>query len=247
MPLGFGLIEFNLGIYECGAYDQWWTITNEENGEGNKHRIKNTNTNKCLFSNNDIFLGVYEQCGLYDQVYEFILEPAEITKVEFDNHHGTKDEAAPILVGKGTCDNTGGSTERQEIEVTVSETITETSSFEHTAGMGLEIGATFKTGVPFVAEGKISTTVSFSYEHKWGEENSFEETFGGVYKVACGEGQSITMKCHLYQGTLSVPYTMTLKTIGTNKEFKTSGTWHGTQSFDLTCDYTKPTPTPTQS
>ena len=65
------------------------------------------------------------------------------------------------------------SSQSQTTKYTVSRTIIETSSFQHTAGASVSIGTSFSTGVPFLAEGKIEVEVTASYEYSAGYSNLY--------------------------------------------------------------------------
>ena len=59
----------------------------------------------------------------------------------------------------------------------VSETTTKTSSWSHTAGVAIEVGVEFSVGVPFFAESTASISITGSYEHTWGTEESTEQNW----------------------------------------------------------------------
>ena len=174
-----------------------------------------------------------------DQFWSFIMEDYEIVDVSFDIPNGQIANNAPLIAGSGECDNSNGGSTDQTIEVYAEETITETSSFSYTVGFGIEIGVTFSTGAPFIAQGEISTSLSFEYSYTWGTELSTTRTFGGTFPVTCGPGEIIQVECILWKGNLDVPYTITLQTVTTKKQFYSYGTWSGSQGYEFDCDFTR--------
>ena len=71
------------------------------------------------------------------------------------------------MIGIISNDNRGGSITRT-LSKNLTKTFHQVESWSNTAGVGIKVGASFKTGVPFIAEGKISSSVSSSFSHNWG-------------------------------------------------------------------------------
>ena len=67
---------------------------------------------------------------------------------------------------KKTITNKSG--QMQTTRYTVTKSVTESSSFSHTAGASITVGTTFEVGVPLIAMGSISLSVSASYSYTSG-------------------------------------------------------------------------------
>ena len=98
-----------------------------------------------------------------------------------------------------------------EPSFTISKTITESESLSHTAGSSLSVGASFSTGVPVVAEAKITTTLTLSYQHTFGKTKYKSETRAATlpcpapaHRYVIYNGMKNTVK-------MSVLYTITLR------------------------------------
>ena len=64
--------------------------------------------------------------------------------------------------------NNQGSSD-QSVAMSISETVSETMSFSHSAGVSVTVGTEFSVGIPFLAEGKVSTEISTSYDFSYGK------------------------------------------------------------------------------
>lgn len=134
-------------------------------------------------------------------------ESFDLDKVDYDLNGAVISQQPPSSVGKKIVRNS--SSQSQSSTYVVSRTITETSSFQHTAGASVSVGTSFKTGVPYIAEGEISVEVSASYEYSAGTENSEERTVQAEF--ACvGAPYKIT-ECNalMFSDQINVPYTRT--------------------------------------
>ena len=56
----------------------------------------------------------------------------------------------------------------------------------------LQVGTEFSTGIPFLAEGKISVEVTGSYSHTWGTTESETKTWSVHDTCTAGPGTSAT-------------------------------------------------------
>merc|ERR1712037_906724 len=70
--------------------------------------------------------------------------PWDVDKIEFNLNAGKTGSSKPVVLGRIVNDNRGGSVERTRMKE-FKETIAETSTFSHTAGVGIEVGTTFST------------------------------------------------------------------------------------------------------
>ena len=132
----------------------------------------------------------------------------EMSGVEYHQVQGSVYALPPEQVGFQHIDNKD-STSVQSTTFSVSEEVTETSSFTHTAGASVTVGTTFEAGVPLVAKGEISTEVSASYEYSAGTEKSVTKTLQADYNCVAKPGKRVTCETFLFKYLVSVPYTQT--------------------------------------
>jgi hypothetical protein len=101
-------------------------------------------------------------------------------------------------VGYQNIDNTDGSVE-QSTTFTVSEEVTETASFTHTAGASVTVGTEFKAGIPVLASGSISVEVTASYEFSAGTERSESKTVSAEYNCVAPPGKKVSCQALLFK------------------------------------------------
>ena len=132
-------------------------------------------------------------------------EGFDLDRVEYDLNGAVISEQPPSSVGKKIIRNR--SSYSQSTKYTVSRTVTETSSFQHTAGASVSVGTTFSTGVPFIAQGEISVSVTASYEFSAGTESSEERTVQAEF--ACVGAPYKVTECDalMFSDQINVPYT----------------------------------------
>ncbi|XP_063315846.1 tachylectin-2-like [Pelobates fuscus] len=117
-----------------------------------------------------------------------------------------------------------------------SKTITETSTFTHEHGFSIDIGAeiSFKTGVPFIAEGGVKISVNMSTTHTWTftETNTTQTSFSSSSDVEVPGGKSIRMVASVTKGQMDVPYRAKIRTMF-GYETYIEGIWKGVNHYDL--------------
>jgi len=132
----------------------------------------------------------------------------EMSGVTYHRLQGLVKAYPPEQVGFQHIDNKDSSVE-QSTTFTVSESVTETSSFSHTAGASVTVGTTFSTGIPVVAAGEISVDVSAYYDYSSGREKSETKTLRADYNCVAAPGTSVTCEALLFKYRVTVPYTQT--------------------------------------
>lgn len=155
--------------------------------------------------------------------------PWNVDKIEFNLNAGKTGSSKPLVLGRIVNDNRGGSVERKRVKE-IRETIAETSTFSHTAGVGIEVGTTFSTGVPFIAKGEISVTLSAHYEHTWGQTTTKTKSFTDT--IHCKSPPRTKTVCEYVanKATIDVPYKITFSQ-GAHKKV-VEGVWKGVSVFE---------------
>jgi len=132
----------------------------------------------------------------------------DLVGVVYDKTGGAVKAFRPEQVGYQHIDNSDGSTE-QSTTFTVSEEVTETASFTHTAGASVTVGTEFSVGIPAIASGSVSVEVSVSYEFSYGTERSETKSMEAQYNCVAPAGKSVSCEALLFKYQLDVPYTQT--------------------------------------
>ena len=150
-----------------------------------------------------------------DQAQISQLPPDEITTKEVNNRNGTGSPS---------------------ITFTASKTVTETTSFTHTTGASITIGTDFKTGIPFVAEGKVSVKATASYEYKYGTQKSVSRSREATYTCPGVPRRNTVCTARLHYNKVDVPYTMVLKHKSKGCTCESKGIFTGVASTDMKMD-----------
>ena len=132
----------------------------------------------------------------------------DLENVEYQVEEASVQEYPPETVAYQRIDNSDGTIE-QNSRFMVSETITESTSFTHTAGASVTVGTEFKVGVPLLASGTVSIEVSASYEFSHGSERSEESTTEAEYMCNAPAGKKVKCSALLFRYQSSVPYKQT--------------------------------------
>ncbi|XP_069040038.1 uncharacterized protein [Lepisosteus oculatus] len=135
----------------------------------------------------------------------------------------------PLIVGQHDCDNSTGSVP-YTATFEFSETVTLESSFTHSHGFTVEVGAstTFKAGIPLLAANETTVSINASTTHNW----SFTETERkeivntSSLNATVPPGEAVRFKAVVQKGIIDVPYTAKVLTVFGHQTTIT-GTWTG--------------------
>ena len=158
-------------------------------------------------------------------------ENDDISEVKFFIDQGKIAETKPLTLA--TMVNTNCSDVEQEMKFEYEESVSNTSTFEHQAGVCITVGMEFSTGVPFITEGKISTEISTSYSHTWGTSTTTNKTGVPASTLKAAPHTKVTCKFRASKSILNVPYVIKLKS---NRESR--GTWKGVDVWNVTSEFT---------
>ncbi|XP_069478113.1 tachylectin-2-like isoform X2 [Ambystoma mexicanum] len=115
-------------------------------------------------------------------------------------------------------------------------TYTQESTFSHDHGFAIAVGAetSFKTGIPFIAEGQLKISLSASTTHNWnfGEKNTTTTNFSLSSNFVVQPGKAVHQKAVVKKAKIDVPYCATILTIFGYKT-TISGIWKGVCYFNL--------------
>lgn len=115
-----------------------------------------------------------------DQYFPFLLEDTAIDRVEYNvadsKPIGTRPQAFTVSL-------TNKADATVELTADMRRSISETASFEYQQGYTISIGASFKAGIPEIAEGEVRTDVGTSTDFTWGRSSTVEKQVGSSVKV----------------------------------------------------------------
>lgn len=140
------------------------------------------------------------------EVYELVLSRS-IYNVTFRLEEARIYDESVLTLAKGIAINKGEHEEKIEVSVTYSKS--SSTSWNASVSLSLGVSTTLETGVPFIAEGKVTISTDISAEYKWGTTTETSTVLTASYSVPVPP-MSITTVSYLgTQGTCSVPFSYT--------------------------------------
>lgn len=141
---------------------------------------------------------------------------------------------------------TNDSLQPQVSTITGSATVTETTGWSDSLSVKVGVSTSFKTGIPFLAEGKVQVSVDVTNTYTWNGSTSQSKTWGFNTPVSVAPHTVIVGLVTATISTIAVPYTMTgtviLKSGTRLPNRKIKGTYLGTNSHDLTVRFVQLAP-----
>lgn len=172
--------------------------------------------------------GGIDACCLFDVRYGEIIDPKfEIVHVAWDSDVDSI-EYRPSAVSEDHFRNDGSYPIEQEFDLRWTDTISETTSWEHS--WGFEFSASTSVGIG-TASAEFSST--FSYNGKMGKESttSREVSIGRKVTIKAAPQKKTTVKLIVKRAeNVVVPFTATIQRSnadGSTTTFKENGTWKG--------------------
>jgi hypothetical protein len=157
-----------------------------------------------------------------------------INSIDYDVQNGKIIQSAPTDLAQQNLKN---DTEiEQSAMVELNESVTEISGWSDTLGIKVGVSTTFQTGIPIIANGKITVSVEVSNSYTWN--GSTSKTKAWKYSVPSKIPPKTEISClfSVTVSTLSVPYTLKGTAIlksGAKVPIKVNGFYTGKNSHDL--------------
>ncbi|KAK4254442.1 hypothetical protein QN277_009826 [Acacia crassicarpa] len=127
--------------------------------------------------------------------------------------------------------------EANNAEVKLSYTETKSSTWNASLSLKLGVKTTFKTGIPFIAKGRIEVSAEFSGAYQWGETKTSSTVVETVYKVTVPAMTMVTVSLLATVGSCDVPFSYTQHDTLTNGQPVTynmdDGIYTGINSFNF--------------
>lgn len=114
----------------------------------------------------------------------------------------------PLSIKEQTVENPTNATLMQQIMF--SHTHTDTKTWAHTLGCKLGVKTSFKTGVPFIAEGKVEVSFEASYSYTWGGSAQDAKTDTWSATLSAPPHSHLRATGVVTQASISVPFTAKL-------------------------------------
>lgn len=128
----------------------------------------------------------------------------------------------------------------QASSISGSQSVSETSGWSDSLGVKVGVKTTFKTGLPFVAEGKVEVSTELSNTFTWSGSTTNTKTWAFNTPLSVPPQATMVAIVAATISTITVPYTLngtlTLKS-GTRMLGQIKGIYTGTNSHDLTVTF----------
>ncbi|KAJ1211554.1 hypothetical protein NDU88_006912 [Pleurodeles waltl] len=158
-----------------------------------------------------------------------------IVTFDFQPEVGKILSTVPEVVAQQVYDNKNSTSTLNSV-FSFNKTISSESSFSHAHGItiGVDADVSFKTGIPFIAEGEVKIGISASTTHNWSfnEVNKTETTYTMSQTFQVAPGKAVRQKAVLQKAKLTIPYVAKIRTLF-NYEVDMKGTWEGVTYFNL--------------
>lgn len=163
----------------------------------------------------------------------------------FDYSGLTPSTPTPINVATQIVDNQ--TIETQEASISFTESVSSTFTWSAEAGITVGAETTLETGIPFVAEGKVTMSLEVSFAYTWGEEKSLTREFSYQANVSVPSNSSIIASATASSYQLSGSYTADFIENWYHAGAKTKqikGNINGLSAYNVEINYNTKTPQP---
>ncbi|MHC5053441.1 MAG: ETX/MTX2 family pore-forming toxin [Planctomycetota bacterium] len=126
-----------------------------------------------------------------------------------------------------------------------SQSVEETSGWSDSRGFKIGVKTEFKTGIPFIAEGKVEVSAEVSNTYTWNESTKRSQAWSFDTPVTVPPHAVIVALVSVKVSTLSVPYTLKgtfVHKSGARVDGSISGIYTGSNSHDLQVTYLQQDP-----
>lgn len=191
-------------------------------------------------------LCVYKGTGLENQgdlvwnagCTDSLKDVSEIISLTYDLARAeTTPEGISDLYKETVHNNTA---QTQTSSITGSVSVSETSGWSDTLGFKVGVSTSFKTGVPFIAEGKVTVSVEVSNTYTWNNSTTTTKTWGFNTPVSVPANSSVSAVVSASRSTIVVPYAqiviLEFKS-GVKVKARIDGKYKGSHCHDLTVSF----------
>ncbi|HAY3551313.1 ETX/MTX2 family pore-forming toxin [Elizabethkingia meningoseptica] len=165
---------------------------------------------------------------------EFEIRPIddfEIISLEYDNpENGTMIKQPDFITTWFYSNNTSV---QQSMTTAFSKRASFSSNWSKSTGGSLNVNTTVKTGIPIIAEGKITTTVNTNYSATYGKNETMEDSQTYNFPIVIAPRTSVTATATVGRYLINLNYTAKLRGKNTGKLITLKGTWNGVSCTDI--------------
>jgi len=211
-----------------GPNEKWNIIP-----QGNHYALQNQvyATYLRADSNKDIvdqqtFIGPYEQWDI-----DLASDITELTNLTFETVDVVMSERLPEMLASLVVSNK--TDVHQTSSVQLSGSVSTSNSFTQTYGVKIGVSTSFKTGVPYIAEGKVKVSTEFSATFAIGKTETSTKTVTLTANPAVPAQSSVRASLVYTKADISVPWTATAHFAGTTVTKQVKGLWGGVTTYDL--------------
>jgi hypothetical protein len=165
-----------------------------------------------------------------DHHFQFNFEDMEVEDVVYDLKASKTTSAKPSVITQQKLENKTSVTQTQTF--IYNEDKTEETTFEHTFGLGLTVGQTFKIGSWPIWSGETTVTASFTHEWKWGTKNIVTTKWGINSPITVPANSTVTAVLVATQMELTVPFKITWIAKNSGAKNITCGNYKGVSYYD---------------
>lgn len=158
---------------------------------------------------------------------EFRIIPVEkfnVESVEFDTDAGVLNKVPNVLYSEKY---TNKGPIAQTYSFKVQESYSKSSSFNKKTSYNVSVPTEIKTRVPFIAEGKITTSVSGGQEFTYGKTEAKTVTISREYPVSVPANYTAQLSVVFYKYNMDVDYVATCVGVTSGRRIKIKGKWSG--------------------
>lgn len=185
-------------------------------------------------SGNNTFFDKYRNTGNQ----QFTITPLEnftLKSIEYKNDQTALLEKAPDFVVSWSANN--ATSVSQQMSTNFGSTASKTSTFSKTLGVSLKVSAGIKVGIPFIADGKISTEIGSSASATWGESETTQDTRNYNFQLIVPANRRVVATAAVSRYIMKLSYTAYLKGDVSGRTIRLNGSWSGVDCTEIITNF----------
>ncbi|WP_461140413.1 ETX/MTX2 family pore-forming toxin [Spirosoma pomorum] len=160
-----------------------------------------------------------------------LLDDFEVQGIQYINDATASVTRIPDFIVNWTYTN--GSSVQQSITTDFGQKASKTSTFANKNTFTAKVSTSVKVGIPFIANGQISTELTGATESTYGGSEGFEDTRNYNIPLLVPANTRITATATVARYQMNVNYIATLRGRNTGKIVRVAGTWSGVDCTDI--------------
>lgn len=185
-------------------------------------------------NNTSTYFDKYRNLG----TQQFTINPLDnftITKIEYNTDQTAILERAPDFVVNWSANN--ATSVSQQMSTNFGSTASKTSTFSKTLGVSFSMTGTVKVGIPFIVDGKVSTTLGTSASATWGESETTQDTRNYNFQIVVPAMRRVVATATVSRFHMKLGYTAYLTGVNTGRTIKVKGVWDGVDCTDIITNF----------